>query len=78
MATCHVPDSSPAVSATDELFQLKQRLQNDPVFAEALRTTGTTEEAARLICEHGMDVTPEALWRNRGTLERGGRPTWRG
>ena len=53
-------------------------LRDDPVFAEALRFTESTEEAARLICEHGLDVTPEALWRNRGTLESGGRPTWRG
>jgi hypothetical protein len=31
-----------------------------------------------MVCEHRLDVTPEALWRNRGTLISGGRPTWRG
>lgn len=78
MATCHPPNSPPPVSSTDELFHLKQALLNDPDFAAALRCTETTEEAAQLICDHGIDVTPEALWRNRGTLESGGRPTWRG
>jgi hypothetical protein len=53
-------------------------LREDPVFAEALRCTDTTEEAAQLACHHGVAVTQEALWRNRGTLVRGGRPTWRG
>lgn len=38
----------------------------------------TTEQAAALIQQHGLDVTPEALWRHRGTLVDGGRPTWRG
>jgi hypothetical protein len=38
----------------------------------------TTEQAAHLAWEHGIAVTPEALWRNRGTLESGGMPTWRG
>lgn len=28
--------------------------------------------------DHGITVTPEALWRHRGTLLRGGLPTWRG
>lgn len=78
MATCHPPSSPAAVSPTHELFHLRQMLRDDLVFAEALRFTESTEEAARLICEHGLDVTPEALWRNRGTLESGGRPTWRG
>jgi hypothetical protein len=78
MATCHPPNSPPAVSATDELSHLRQLLRDDPAFAEALRSTETTEAAARVVCEHGIDVTPEALWRNRGTLESDGRPTWRG
>jgi hypothetical protein len=62
----------------DELHHLKEMLRNDSTFAEALRSTGTTEEAAHLAREHGIAVTPEALWRNRGTLESGGMPTWRG
>jgi hypothetical protein len=78
MDTCHPSNTAPAVSASDELFHLKQRLQQDPAFAEALRATDTTEQAAHLACDHGIDVTPEALWRNRGTLVSDGRPTWRG
>lgn len=78
MATCHPANTAVPVSTTDELHHLKELLRNDPGFAEALRSTDTTEEAAHLACEHGVDVTPEALWRNRGTLVSGGRPTWRG
>lgn len=77
MATCR-STHDPAVSASEELRQLRQLLLDDPTFAEALRSISTTEDAARLVCEHGLDVTPEALWRNRGTLLGDGRPTWRG
>lgn len=77
MATCH-STHDPVVSANEELHHLRQMLHDDPAFAEALRSISTTEDAARLVCEHGLDVTPEALWRNRGTLISGGRPTWRG
>ncbi len=62
----------------DELHHLKEMLRNDSIFAAALRSTKSTEEAARLAWDHGITVTPEALWRNRGTLESGGMPTWRG
>ena len=31
-----------------------------------------------LAAEHGVEVSPEALWRHRGTLVSGGLPTWRG
>jgi hypothetical protein len=82
MTTCHFPigngmDGS-VMSVADELHHLKELLRKDPAFADALRCTDTTEEAAQLACDHGIAVTPEALWRNRGTLESGGRPTWRG
>ncbi|MEB3257228.1 MAG: hypothetical protein VKN83_02800 [Cyanobacteriota bacterium] len=33
---------------------------------------------AELIHQRGLEMTPEALWRQRGTLMEGGRPTWRG
>lgn len=62
----------------EPLQALEQLIQRDPTFAEALRSSDTTEDAARLIREHGIVLTPEALWRHRGTLEHGGRPTWRG
>ena len=60
------------------LTELKQLVQQDPVFAEALRATNTTEDAARLAGMHGIVLTPETLWRNRGTLVSGGLPTWPG
>jgi hypothetical protein len=78
MATCQLPNSEGAAMASDVLHQLKQRIRNDPGFAEALRCIETTEQAAELIQQHGLDVTPEAIWRHRGTLVEGGRPTWRG
>ena len=78
MTTDPVTSSHDAASASDVLKQLKQLIQNDPSFAEALRHLETTEQAAGLIHQHGLDVTPEALWRHRGTLVEGGRPTWRG
>jgi hypothetical protein len=40
--------------------------------------TDSTEAAARVAADHGVNVTPEALWRNRGTLVSSGLPTWRG
>lgn len=80
MATDHLMADTGANTApmVDELHHLKNMLRNDSAFAEALRSTDTTEEAAHLAWEHGISVTPEALWRNRGTLESGGQPTWRG
>jgi|694.fasta_scaffold123625_3 hypothetical protein len=82
MTTCHLPtracSTASGISVADELHHLKHLLREDPVFAEALRCTDTTEEAAQLACHHGVAVTQEALWRHRGTLVRGGRPTWRG
>jgi hypothetical protein len=60
------------------LHQLKVLLQEDPAFAKALKLTESTEAASRLIAEHDISLTPEALWRHRGTLITGGIPTWRG
>ena len=78
MATCHLPNSEGAEMASDVMLQLKQLTRSDPAFADALRRMETTEQAAELIHQHGLEVTPEALWRHRGTLVDGGRPTWRG
>ena len=77
MATCY-STHGPVVSSSEELHRLRQMLQGDPALAQALRSINTTEDAGRLVSEHGLAVTPEALWRNRGTLISGGRPTWRG
>ncbi|SBO44436.1 Nif11-like leader peptide family natural product precursor [Cyanobium sp. NIES-981] len=78
MATCDLTAPEAVHPSAEALHQLKELLQHDTAFAQALRTTDTTEAAARLAAEHGIHVTPEALWRHRGTLESGGLPTWRG
>ena len=82
MTTDHVTTnagaSEPTVSMFDELHHLREILRIDSAFAEALCSTETTTEAAQLAWEHGITVTPEALWRNRGTLASGAMPTWRG
>ncbi len=51
--------------AADGLQPLKPLIANDPAFAEALRRTETTNQAAELIHQHGPEVTPEALCRHR-------------
>jgi len=78
MANRKIPDQDEAAPAADVLHQLKQLLADDPQFAESLRQIESTDQAAELIHQHGLKLTPEALWRHRGTLMQGGRPTWRG
>jgi hypothetical protein len=78
MATCGLPASAVEHPSAAALHQLKELLQSDPAFAQALRATASTEAAAQLAAEHGVQVSPEALWRHRGTLASGGLPTWRG
>ena len=78
MATCDLPVSSAGTASAAALHQLKQLLQHDSAFARALRHAPSTEAAAHLAAEHGVQVSPEALWRHRGTLVSGGLPTWRG
>jgi len=78
MATCDLPASTVEHPSAAALHQLKALLQGDPSLAEALRATASTEAAAQLAAEHGVRVSPEALWRHRGTLVSGGLPTWRG
>jgi hypothetical protein len=78
MTTCNLPAPEVEHPSAVALHQLKQMLQGDPAFAQALRATESTEAAARLVADHGVTVTPEALWRHRGTLVSGGLPTWRG
>ncbi len=70
------PDTvNPSVAA---LQLLKLLVGRDPVFSQALRTTVSTEDAAKLLAEHGVTLSPAVLWRHRGTLVSGGLPTWRG
>jgi predicted NAD-dependent protein-ADP-ribosyltransferase YbiA (DUF1768 family) len=76
MATCEATHAHP--SATEALHRVRHLAESDPVFAEAFRTSASPQEAAKLARRFGIDVSPEALWRNRGTLAHGGLPTWRG
>lgn len=78
MATCELPAPSADHPSAAALHQLKELLQQDSAFAQALRASTSTEAAAQLAAQHGVVVTPEALWRHRGTLVSGGLPTWRG
>lgn len=78
MATCDLPDLAVEHPSAAALHQLKNLLQHDPAFAQALRASASTEAAARLAADHGVQVSPEALWRHRGALVSGGLPTWRG
>jgi hypothetical protein len=78
MATCDLPTTSATTPNEDALHQLKELLRRDHTFANALLAASTTEEAAHLALEHGITVTQEAIWRQRGTLLEGGNPTWRG
>jgi hypothetical protein len=78
MATCNLPTPGVDHPSSAALHQLKALLQGDPAFAQSLRDTVSTEAAAVLAAEHGVEVSPEALWRHRGTLVSGGMPTWRG
>ncbi|MGB5239578.1 MAG: Nif11-like leader peptide family natural product precursor [Prochlorococcaceae cyanobacterium] len=61
--------------AMDALHTLQQLASHDPSFAQALKETGSTHAAASLARRHGLQVSAEALWRNRG---RHGLPAWRG
>lgn len=67
-----------AAMASDAVHQLKQLIHSNPDFAQALSHIETTEQAAELSHQHGLEISPETLWRHRGTLLEGGRPTWRG
>jgi predicted ribosomally synthesized peptide with nif11-like leader len=64
------------------LEQLKAflgRMQADFALRQAVQAaaTASTEAAAQLAAEHGVQESPEALWRQSGTLASGGLPTWR-
>lgn len=78
MATCDLPSPGVEHPSVAALHQLKDLLQHDLDIAQALRASASTEAAARLAAEHGVQVSPEALWRHLGTLLSGGLPTWRG
>ena len=78
MATIDLPASQAENSSAAALHQLKELLERDAAFAQSLGASASTEAAVKLAAEHGIVVTPEALWRHRGTLLSDGLPTWRG
>lgn len=61
-------------SGLHELHELQDLISSNEGFAQLMRRSGSTADAAKLAGEHGVHVTPEALWRNRG---RHGLPAWR-
>lgn len=61
-------------SSLQELHELQNLILRNEDFAIVMRRSGSTEEAARLAADHGINVTPQSLWRNRG---KNGLPTWR-
>jgi hypothetical protein len=65
-------------ASSEALHELKSLAEIDRAFARALSHTASTEDAAKLALRYGIEVSPEALWRNRGMLTSGGLPTWRG
>ena len=71
MTTCQT-------QSTVALHYLKELARRDPAFTAALLATRSTQEAAMLAAANHITVTPEALWRHRGTFMAGGMPTWRG
>lgn len=70
------PDHAEAVSAA--LHAIRQLVEDQPGFADVLRSAPTTDDARRALLEHGIEITSEALWRHRGSLLKDGHPTWRG
>jgi hypothetical protein len=84
MATCQVPRTHARPhpkaypNATEALHRVRELARHDPAFAEAFRASDTPQKASDLAHRYGIDVSPAALWRNRGTLAHGGLPTWRG
>ena len=59
----------------EALHRLQRLASENPQFADSLKRSGSTKEAARLARREGIPITADALWRNRG---RHGLPTWRG
>ncbi|MCP9915543.1 hypothetical protein AAF143_13780 [Cyanobium sp. ATX-6F1] len=82
-----MPSVSTSASATaehaftnpqDALHRIRELAHSNRDFANSLRHSHSTEEAAELAGAHGISIKPEVLWRHRGTLLSGGLPTWPG
>ena len=56
MATCDLPAPAAENPSAAALHQLKELLQSDSAFAQALGATSSTEAAAQLAAEHGINV----------------------
>ncbi|QNJ25634.1 hypothetical protein SynSYN20_01300 [Synechococcus sp. SYN20] len=62
---------------SDALSMLKALLKKDDNLAAQMRLEPTSSSATKLAYEHGIQISPEALWSNRGVLVSDGHPTWR-
>ncbi len=81
MTTEHLPfESHPEhAEAINRAIHAIQKLgEAQPGLAEALRAAASTEEASQLLGGHGIEISPEALWRHRGEVLKDGQPTWPG
>ena len=78
MATRSRTHALPHPNATEALHRVVDLARSDPAFAAAFRASESPQKASELAHRYGIEVSPAALWRKRGTLTDGGLPTWRG
>jgi hypothetical protein len=57
---------------------IQQLVHDQPDVAAVLRSTTSTDGARKVLLDHGIEISTDALWRHRGSLFKGGQPTWRG
>jgi hypothetical protein len=89
MATCDLPTPKVGLLSSAALHQLKNLVQHDPAFAQALQATTSTAAAARLAAAHGIPVMRAAhlarlrrlSWSNQphpgGSLQPAAEAWWR-
>lgn len=70
------PDHAEAVNHA--LQAIRQLVEEQPGFGDLLRSAPSTDVVRKLLHEHGIEISDEALWRHRGSLLKDGQPTWRG
>ena len=61
MATCDLPTPKVGLPSSAALHQLKNLVQHDPAFAQALQATTSTAAAARLAAAHGIPAALRAV-----------------
>jgi cobalamin biosynthesis protein CbiD len=72
------PHPEHADAVNEAIKAIEQLLNEQPDFAEVLRTASSTEDVRQELQKHGIEISSEALWRHRGSLLKDGQPTWRG